>query len=103
MNTIGTKLPVDINNFIKDNTNIKWDLSPEELAESTISMNMGKLSNNGALAIDTGKFTGRAPKDRFIVKDSITEYNVDWGDINQPCEDRNYQHLNHELIYYLNE
>ena len=103
MNTIGTKLPVDINNFIKDNTNIKWDLSPEELVESTLAMNMGKLSNNGALAIDTGKFTGRAPKDRFIVKDSITEHNVDWGDINQPCEDKNYQQLKNELINYLNE
>ena len=40
---------------------------------------MGIFSNTGALAIDTGEFTGRSPKDRFIVKDSITEESVWWG------------------------
>ncbi|RPG59582.1 MAG: phosphoenolpyruvate carboxykinase (ATP) [Flavobacteriales bacterium TMED191] len=101
MNTIGKNLPVDINNFITNNKNITWDLSSEELVNKTISMNMGKLCKNGALAIDTGAFTGRSPKDRFIVKDRETSKNVDWGDINQICEETNYNKLKNDLIKYL--
>ena len=82
MNTIETKCPVDIKNFIVNN-NILWDLSADELVNHTLSMKMGKIVKSGALAINTGKFTGRAPKDRFIVRDDITEGNIDWGSINQ--------------------
>ena len=71
MNTIGTESPVDIVSFINNKSDISWNLSPDELEKATIDMNMGKLTNTGALAINTGKFTGRAPKDRFIVKDTI--------------------------------
>ena len=66
-------------------------------------MKMGKLSNTGALAINTGKFTGRAPKDRFIVKDQITNEVVDCGTINQPIKTENYQKLKLDLIEYLKE
>ena len=101
MNKISIKSPADIADFVINNSNIIWDLSPEELVESTLKMKMGNLANNGALAIDTGKFTGRAPKDRFIVKDNITENNVDWGKINQPLKEENYQKVKYNLINYL--
>ena len=55
---------------------------------------MGKLSNTGALSIDTGEFTGRSPKDRFIVKDSITEETIWWGDINIPFDSNKFDALN---------
>ena len=53
--------------------NAFWNLSPAELVEETILKGMGVLADNGALAIDTGEFTGRSPKDRFIVCDEKTE------------------------------
>jgi phosphoenolpyruvate carboxykinase (ATP) len=65
-----------------DNVAVKYQLSASELIEEAIMNNEGTLSSSGALAIDTGKFTGRSPKDRFIVCDSITEDQVWWGDIN---------------------
>jgi phosphoenolpyruvate carboxykinase (ATP) len=49
-----------------------WNLSPAELVEETISLEQGSLTSTGALAVDTGEFTGRSPKDKFIVKDSKT-------------------------------
>ncbi len=59
---------------------------PEQLIEDTIRNGQGVLSDKGAICVMTGKFTGRAPKDRFIVKDSITENAVDWNAINMPFE-----------------
>ena len=46
-----------------------WNLSPSELIEDCIITGDGMLTDTGALAIDTGEFTGRSPKDRFIVRD----------------------------------
>jgi phosphoenolpyruvate carboxykinase (ATP) len=59
-----------------------WNLNPAELVEETIVTGQGMLTDTGALAVDTGKFTGRSPKDKFIVCDAITENSVWWGDIN---------------------
>ncbi|MGY8925960.1 MAG: phosphoenolpyruvate carboxykinase (ATP), partial [Flavobacteriales bacterium] len=50
-----------------------WNLSPSELIEDTIISGQGVLTETGALAIETGEFTGRSPKDRFIVCDEKTE------------------------------
>ncbi|NBW72155.1 MAG: phosphoenolpyruvate carboxykinase (ATP), partial [Flavobacteriia bacterium] len=58
------------------------NLSPSELIEDCIITGDGMLTDTGALAIDTGEFTGRSPKDRFIVRDEITEKAVWWGDVN---------------------
>lgn len=59
-----------------------WNLSPAELVEKAIIKGEGQLIDSGALAADTGEFTGRSPKDRFIVADAITENSVWWGDVN---------------------
>jgi phosphoenolpyruvate carboxykinase (ATP) len=48
----------------------------------------GTLEEHGALVIDTGEFTGRSPKDRFIIKDDITEKTICWNDLNQPLEEK---------------
>jgi phosphoenolpyruvate carboxykinase (ATP) len=52
--------------------NAHWNLTPDELQKITIQNIMGRETSNGTLAINTGKFTGRSPQDRFIVKDNYT-------------------------------
>ena len=56
------------------------------LVEHAIRRSEGRLAANGALASETGKRTGRSPKDKFTVKDSLTADPVDWGAVNQPLE-----------------
>lgn len=63
-----------------------WNLSPEALTQKTIELGQGVLNSTGAISVNTGKFTGRSPKDKFTVKDAITENTVDWGDVNIPFE-----------------
>lgn len=59
-----------------------WNLSPAELVEDSIILGEGMLTDTGAIAIETGEFTGRSPKDRFVVCDEKTENTVWWGDVN---------------------
>jgi phosphoenolpyruvate carboxykinase (ATP) len=61
-----------------------WNLSPAELIEEALRNGEGVLASNGAIMCDTGKFTGRSPKDKFVVRDEKTDALVWWGDINHP-------------------
>ncbi len=85
---------------IEGTTHQYWNLTPEELVEHTISKKMGVLADSGAIAIKTGKFTGRSPKDRFIVKDSITSDTVDWGEINMPFDADKFDGLYNKILDY---
>lgn len=76
------------------------NLQPAALVEQTIVNQQGKLSSSGALVVKTGKFTGRSPKDRFIVKDARTEHTVDWGNINQPIDEASFEALYNKIIEY---
>lgn len=80
-----------------------WNLSPEELTKITVEKNLGIIASNGALAINTGEFTGRSPKDRFIVKDDITKDAVWWGDINVPFDSEKFDKLYDKVVEYLSE
>ena len=83
--------------------NAFWNLSPAELVEETILKGMGVLADNGALAVDTGEFTGRSPKDRFIVCDEKTEEAVWWGDINIKMTPDHFDKLYDKVTSYLQE
>jgi phosphoenolpyruvate carboxykinase (ATP) len=78
-----------------------WNLSPEALADIAVEKRMAERVNSGAIAIDTGEFTGRAPKDRFIVEDEITKDTVWWGNINIPFSSEKFDQLQEKMIKYL--
>lgn len=80
-----------------------WNLTPSELIEHSIKNGEGLLCDNGALAADTGKFTGRSPKDRFIVEDDITRDYVWWGNINMKFDAGKFAQLKKKVIKYLED
>ena len=77
------------------------NLTYAALVEKTIILRQGKLASTGALVVSTGKFTGRSPKDRYIVKDQLTEKAIDWGEINIPIAQSNYQALLKKMENYI--
>ena len=79
-----------------------WNLSPSELVEDTILNGQGELTDTGALAIETGEFTGRSPKDRFVVCDEKTEKAVWWGDVNIKFTPEKFDALYNRMKAYLN-
>lgn len=78
-----------------------WNLSPSELVEEAIVLGQGALTSTGALAIDTGEFTGRSPKDRFVVADAKTEDTVWWGDVNKKFDPQKFDALYNRMKAYL--
>ena len=81
--------------------NAYWNLDPAELVEDVILQGEGFLTDTGALAIDTGEFTGRSPKDKFIVKDSTTENTVWWeGSFNTPFDPERIEPLLNRMRAY---
>ena len=80
-----------------------WNLSPTSLIEVSIKRGLGKLAENGALCVNTGEFTGRSPKDKFVVKDENTENAVWWGDVNQPISVEKYELLLGKVQSYVQD
>ena len=84
-----------------ENAKIHYQLSPEELHDITIKSGQGIESSTGALAVNTGEYTGRSPQDRYIVKDSISENKVWWGKVNIPFEPAAFDTLYNKVTAYL--
>ena len=103
MNVVGDKNPnANLETIgIKNTRTQYWNLNPEQLIEETIKKGQGVLSDTGALAIDTGEFTGRSPKDKYIVQDENTKDSVDWGGFNNPISPEAFDKLYNKLTTYL--
>ncbi|TDE05846.1 phosphoenolpyruvate carboxykinase (ATP) [Flavobacterium sandaracinum] len=86
-----------------ENTKIHYQLSPEELHEITLKTGQGIETSTGALAVNTGEYTGRSPQDRYIVKDSISENQVWWGKVNIPFEPAAFDALYNKVTAYLSD
>src|SRR4051812_26072009 len=78
-----------------------WNLNVAELVEETIIRGEGMLTDTGALAVDTGEFTGRSPKDKFIVVDEKTKDSIWWGDVNYKFESGKFDTLYNRVTAYL--
>ncbi len=102
MATFGLKSTVTgLESTLKNPKNIYWNLTPAELIEHSINGKMGVFNDTGALAVDTGEFTGRSPKDKFIVKDATTANSVDWNNFNLPFTPENFDLLLEDMKQYV--
>lgn len=81
--------------------NIHYQSTPEELTQDTIRLGEGSLNDSGALVVLTGEFTGRAPRDKFIVMDEITRDSVHWNEFNNPIEQENFDIIYKDIMDYL--
>ena len=88
---------------LKTAETIHYQLSPEELVQDTLRIGEGVLNDTGALVIRTGEFTGRSPKDKFIVKDETTADSIHWNDFNIPIELHYFDIIYKKVIEYLDK
>ena len=78
-----------------------WNLSKEVLFEASISRGEAKVAQGGALVVATGKFTGRAANDKFIVKNAASENKVWWGKVNKPFPQDKFDGVFEKMKKYL--
>jgi phosphoenolpyruvate carboxykinase (ATP) len=86
---------------IKNAKSVWWNLSTPELYEQVVSRNEGLISHLGPLVVRTGQHTGRAPNDKFIVREPSTEDRIWWGTVNRPFEPDRFERLYDRALAYL--
>lgn len=77
-----------------------WNLTPAHLYEQALQRREGVLAEDGPLVVRTGQFTGRSPKDKYIVRQDETESTVQWGPVNQPLSARRFDGLYNRMLAF---
>ncbi|MDC3412413.1 phosphoenolpyruvate carboxykinase (ATP) [Aquibacillus sp. 3ASR75-11] len=80
---------------------VRQNMTVPELIETILSRGEGSLTSTGAIRATTGKYTGRSPKDKFIVMDDESRQLVDWGTINQSINEDVFLSLYEKVLHYL--
>jgi phosphoenolpyruvate carboxykinase (ATP) len=82
---------------------VHHSLSVPLLVELIINRKEGILSSTGALSVKTGKFTGRSPDDKYIVDDEVTHNMVDWGKVNHPISEGNFDKIFKRMMSHVED
>ena len=80
---------------------VYWQPTTSLLYTHALALQGVRLAEGGALVVDTGRHTGRSPKDRFLVREPVSEERVWWGDVNKPIEEESFEGLRAKLIAHL--
>ncbi|RLA25355.1 MAG: phosphoenolpyruvate carboxykinase (ATP), partial [Gammaproteobacteria bacterium] len=86
---------------LKSVGNIYHNLSYDELFEHELNNKEGSVASSGTMMIDTGKFTGRSPKDKYFVQQEPSQEYIAWGEVNKPVSVEIFDELYDEVIDYL--
>src|SRR5690625_4673260 len=78
-------------------------LSNAELVETSLRRNEAVRTTSEARRAQTGEYTGRSLKDRFIVRDSVSDSKIDWGEVNQRISQESFDKLFDKVTTYLND
>lgn len=100
MNVVG--ISNELSALLKGN-NIQEQLSVPQLVEKVLARNEGQITSTGAVVATTGKYTGRSPKDKFIVEEESVKDKIDWGSVNQPISEDSFKKLYNKVLNYLKE
>lgn len=89
-------------NITGQRPNTHFNLTPPELIEKSLQRGEGTLNSTGALCATTGIFTGRSPKDKYIISDPLTEVNIDWKE-NKKMTIEQFENLLKKTTNYLKD
>ena len=101
MDTSVVKVQKDIGlNGLENVGRIYWNLPSPALYEEAIRRHEGLLSHQGPLVIQTGRYTGRLPQDKFLVKEPSSESKIWWGKVNRSFELEKFDALKRRVLAY---
>jgi len=88
---------------IETGAKLHTNLGTAALVEHALANGEGRLAAHGPLVVDTGRFTGRSVKDKFVVRDEKTENTINWGKINQPMSAEHFANLKADFMEALKD
>ncbi|REJ30420.1 phosphoenolpyruvate carboxykinase (ATP) [Caldibacillus debilis] len=100
MNTVSRP---NLTKDLKDFGNVHVQLSTPRLVEKILERKEGILTSTGAVRVMTGKYTGRSPKDKYIVEEPSVKDKIDWGTVNQPLPPSRFFNLYKKMVHYLKD
>jgi phosphoenolpyruvate carboxykinase (ATP) len=83
------------------NGSVHWNPTTSLLYTHALQRGEGVLAEGGPLCVDTGRFTGRSPKDKFVVREPASEERIGWGTINQPLSEEHFDGLREKVVAHL--
>src|SRR2546423_310490 len=86
---------------IRNPGTVHWNLPLAALFEEALRRGEGMTSEHGALVVQTGEHTGRAARDKYVVRDALTDGKVDWGEVNQPMSPDKFRGLWQRSLAFL--
>ena len=92
----------DLNDLL-NGPNVRVQLSVPQLVEEATSRGEAVLTADGAVKAETGKYTGRSPKDKYIVEEESSKDKIDWGNVNRPISSDVFEALYSKVINHLKQ
>ncbi len=86
---------------IRNVAGVYWNLPTPALYEKIVLKNEGLVAHLGPVVVRTGTYTGRSPKDKFIVYEPSSADHIAWGEQNRPIDPHNFEILHARLLAYL--
>ena len=78
------------------------NLDVNEMVNLAVERKEGVVNSTGSLSVNTGKYTGRSPQDKYIVEENSSKENIWWGSVNQKISEDIFNELYQEVISYYN-
>ena len=88
---------------LKPTGQVHRNLPPARLYDEAVDRGEGQVADGGSLIVETGKYTGRSPNDKFIVREPSSRDDIWWGDVNRPFEEAHFDGLLERVCQHLNE
>jgi len=100
MATTESRTGLTIHGIDTDGT-VYWNPTTSQLYAHALERHEGRIAEGGALAVDTGKHTGRSPKDKFVVREPGSEDRIWWGDVNAEISEEHFEGLREKVATYI--
>ncbi|HAJ04982.1 MAG TPA: phosphoenolpyruvate carboxykinase (ATP), partial [Chloroflexi bacterium] len=78
-----------------------YNLDPKTLVNMSVSRGETDLLDSGAILLNTSPHTGRAAKDRFLVRNKLSQKDVHWSNVNKPIDSEQFELLMSDVKKYL--
>ena len=96
------KIEIELKELGLENQSVYRNLTVGELVDDIVANNEGLIGLRGAAMVDTGIYTGRSPKDRYIVDEPSSNSDIWWGPVNQKISENTFNELYDQVTNFYN-